>query len=94
VLLHALGDAFLHREDGHRHLWPLSSWRFESPVSYWDPAHHGAVGAGLETLLIVASTLALWPRAPRAGRVALALLCGASGTAWVAFYAWGAASEP
>jgi hypothetical protein len=94
VLLHALGDAFLHREDGHRHLWPLSSWRFESPVSYWDPAHHGAVGGGLETLLIVASTLALWPRAPRAGRVALALLCGASGTAWVAFYAWGAASEP
>jgi len=88
-LLHVLGDAFVHREDGHRHLWPVSSWRFETPVSYWDPAHHGAWGAGLETLLVFGSTLALWPAAPRAGRVALAVLCVASGSAWIAFYALG-----
>lgn len=39
--LHALADLPLHNDDGHRHFLPFSSWRFESPVSYWDPAHGG-----------------------------------------------------
>jgi hypothetical protein len=94
VLLHALGDAFLHREDGHRHLWPLSNWRFESPVSYWDPAHHGALGAGFETLLILVSTLALWSHASRVGRGSLMLLCALSATGWVLFYGLGYAPPP
>ncbi|MEO0350335.1 MAG: hypothetical protein AAF282_09855 [Cyanobacteria bacterium P01_A01_bin.15] len=48
ILLHCLEDLPLHREDAHRHFWPLSNYRFESPVSYWDPAHHGDVFAVFE----------------------------------------------
>lgn len=90
VLLHCFGDAFLHREDGHRHLWPLSDERFMSPVSYWDPAHHGALGSGLETLLVLGASLLLWPKAGRAGKIALASLASLAVVAWTAFYALGA----
>ena len=89
VLLHALGDAFLHREDGHRHLWPLSPWRFESPVSYWDPTHHGNLGAGFETVVVLMSTAVLWKDAPRSGRIALAFLSAVSLGGWAAFYGLG-----
>ncbi len=53
MLLHIVADLPLHHDDGHRHFWPLSEWRFESPVSYWDPKHHGIYAAGVELALFV-----------------------------------------
>ena len=57
ALLHCLADLPLHREDAHRHFWPLSNVRFESPISYWDPDHYGNIfvlfEAGLVLLLSV-----------------------------------------
>ncbi len=41
AITHAAGDLFLHVKDGHAHFWPLSDWRFSSPVSYWDPNYYG-----------------------------------------------------
>ncbi len=40
--LHTAVDIFTHADDGPVLLFPLD-WRkrFHSPVSYWDPAHHG-----------------------------------------------------
>lgn len=75
VLLHCVADLGLHHDDGHRHFLPLSSFRFESPVSYWDPRYHGDWGAGGEALLVMGSSIYLWPRVPVAGRAALALVC-------------------
>lgn len=43
IILHCLADLPLHRDDAHRHFWPLTNYRFESPISYWDPAHNGDV---------------------------------------------------
>ena len=43
MLLHALGDLPFHHDDAHRHFFPLLEWRFSSPISYWDPAHGGAL---------------------------------------------------
>jgi len=74
-LLHQVFDFAFHAEDAHRHLWPFSDWRFISPVSYWDPAHHAGVVAPLETL--AALGLAAWLATvyrTRWARVALALL--------------------
>ncbi|MEO1474900.1 MAG: cobalamin biosynthesis protein CobQ [Pseudomonadota bacterium] len=51
ALTHLLGDFPLHNDDAHQHLWPLSDWRFYSPVSYWDRDHYAGVVAPLETLL-------------------------------------------
>jgi hypothetical protein len=40
-LTHAVVDFLCHREDAHMHFWPLSRWRFMSPVSYYERAHFG-----------------------------------------------------
>lgn len=41
ALLHCVCDLPLHHDDAHRHFLPLTHWRFESPISYWDPNHFG-----------------------------------------------------
>lgn len=41
ALLHSAIDFLFHRDDAHMHFWPLSDWRFRSPVSYWDANHYG-----------------------------------------------------
>jgi len=74
-LLHQAFDFAFHAEDAHRHLWPFSDWRFISPLSYWDLAHHAAVVAPIETL--AALGLAVWLATvyrTRWARAALALL--------------------
>jgi hypothetical protein len=48
VGLHCVLDLLVHHDDAHRHFLPLTNWRFESPVSYWDPAHFGRMLAPLE----------------------------------------------
>ncbi len=53
MVLHILGDAFLHHDDAHRHLFPLSDWRFQSPVSYWDPKYFGNLIGPLEAVAVV-----------------------------------------
>lgn len=57
-LAHLAGDFALHHGDAYPHLWPLSDWRFHSPVSYWNPAHHGDIVQPLELALALA--LAAW----------------------------------
>jgi hypothetical protein len=64
MLLHVALDLPLHHDDGHRHLFPVSSWRFESPISYWDPSHHGEIVALAEAFLVLVSCLVLWRRHP------------------------------
>lgn len=60
MLLHALEDLPLHHDDGHRHFFPISDWRFESPVSYWDPNHHGGIASTLEIMVVIAGCIFLW----------------------------------
>lgn len=55
MMLHVLGDLPLHHEDAHRHFFPLSDWRFHSPVSYWDPNHYGHIVTILEILAVIIS---------------------------------------
>jgi hypothetical protein len=59
MLLHAVGDLVLHNDDAHMHLYPVSSWRFESPFSYWDPAHYGGWMASIESLVVVVGSVVL-----------------------------------
>ena len=42
ALLHSVIDIFVHHDDGPLLFFPVSwSFRFTSPVSYWDPDHYG-----------------------------------------------------
>ena len=87
MLLHQVLDLPIHRDDAHRHFLPLTDWRFSSPVSYWDPAYHGALMAGVELALVVAASAVLWRRTERLGwRIALALLCSLQAVGWLWFY--------
>ena len=60
MLIHCLLDLPVHHDDGHRHFYPFSDFRFASPVSYWDAAHHGRVVSILEALLFTAGSVYLW----------------------------------
>ena len=52
AMLHTLVDIPLHHSDGPLLLYPLNwTWRFASPVSYWDPEHFGREFFVLEHLL-------------------------------------------
>lgn len=75
MLLHVLGDLPLHHHDAHRHFFPLSNWRFHSPVSYWDPNFHGSTVLILEILAVILSCIFLlqsYESVP--GRVSVALV--------------------
>ncbi len=60
ILLHSLVDFPVHHDDAHRHFFPFSNYRFFSPISYWDPKHHGRVVALVELLLVLAVTPLVW----------------------------------
>ncbi len=74
ALLHVLGDLPLHHDDGHSHFWPFTMWKFESPVSYWDPGHHGNLVGALEITLCLALAALLWRRFK--GPIGRALILG------------------
>jgi len=57
MMLHVIGDFPLHHDDGHRHFFPFSDWRFESPVSYWDPLHYGHIVTGVEVFVVLISAI-------------------------------------
>ena len=94
MVAHALLDLPVHREDAHRHFLPFSSWQFVSPVSYWDPAHYGAIVALLETVLVCGSAAVLWRRSEsRWVRIPVVALAAVSVIAWSLFYAAGRLPE-
>lgn len=87
VLLHCALDLPLHHDDGHAHFQPLSNWRFQSPVSYWDPRHLGWIGAGFETIVVLGSSIALRARSKRRWlRAVLVGLCVLSVGGYTAGY--------
>jgi len=57
MALHCVADLALHREDAHGHLFPLSDWRFTSPVSYWDPEHYGLIFGGVELAFVAVGSI-------------------------------------
>ncbi len=62
ALLHILTDFIMHHDDARAHFWPLSDWRFASPISYWDSAHHAQWVAPLEGLISLLCGVVLWGR--------------------------------
>ena len=60
MLLHSLTDLPLHHHDAHRHFWPLTDWRFNSPVSYWDPKFYGDWFSAFEIFAVASGAVYLW----------------------------------
>ena len=62
AMLHLVLDFGLHHDDGRAHFWPISDWIFQSPVSYWDPAHYGNWVGPIEIVLALAACAWKWRR--------------------------------
>ena len=65
---HVLADALTHAADARPILWPISGWRFRSPVSCWERSHHARTFSRVEhgTLLLLAAwTISRRVLAPR-----------------------------
>ncbi len=60
MALHVLFDLPLHNDDAHRHFFPFSDWRFISPISYWDPNHHGDIMRLAQIVLVTCGLIWLW----------------------------------
>jgi hypothetical protein len=60
ALLHTAIDFLCHREDAHMSFWPVTRWKFISPVSYYDPAHYGLWFALFEAALGLALAVVLF----------------------------------
>lgn len=70
MLLHGVVDLPLHHDDGHRHFLPFTHWRYQSPVSYWEPSRYGLIVAPLEMLMTLCGAVFLvWPGRPRPSRI-------------------------
>jgi len=59
MTLHVAADLPLHHDDAHAHFYPLTRWHFESPLSYWDPAHYGRIVAAIEMLGVLIGSVIL-----------------------------------
>lgn len=62
ALIHIATDMPVHADDAYRHFWPISDWRFYSPLSYWDVNHHAGWVGKLDILIALISIAVLWRR--------------------------------
>jgi hypothetical protein len=60
ALLHTAIDFLCHREDAHMSFWPVTRWKFMSPVSYYDPQHFGQYFSLFEAALGIAMAIVLF----------------------------------
>jgi len=64
ALIHMATDLPVHADDAYRHFWPLTDWRFISPISYWDVDHHADWVGKLDILIALGCIAILWRRFP------------------------------
>lgn len=65
ALTHMATDLPVHNHDAYRHFWPLSDWRFISPLSYYESEHHGVWVSLIESILAFICMAILWVRFPK-----------------------------
>ena len=65
ALIHLAMDLPVHADDAHRHFWPLSNWRYYSPLSYWDNDHNAQWVGLVEAIIASIAIFVLWRRFPK-----------------------------
>lgn len=53
AFFHSLVDFCVHTDDAYRHFWPVSDWKFHSPISYYNPAEYGLYVGAFDSLLVL-----------------------------------------
>ncbi len=62
ALLHLFLDFPLHNDDARAHFWPISDWKFISPVSYWDSRYYGHIVGPVEVAASLVACVWLFVR--------------------------------
>ncbi len=62
ALMHLFFDFTLHNNDARAHFWPITTWVFQSPLSYWDPRHFGRIVGWVEVGICLLLATWLWQR--------------------------------
>ncbi len=70
-LSHVVLDMLTHRSDGYPIFYPLSDYRFPTPVSYWEPAYHGHAFMIVNDSLVLALLVRHFVVRRRTARLAL-----------------------
>lgn len=65
ALIHLATDLPVHGHDAYRHFWPLSDWRFYSPLSYYEADLHGKWVSLVEAFIAFVCIFILWKRFPK-----------------------------
>jgi len=65
ALTHMATDLPVHNHDAYRHFWPISDWRFISPLSYYEVDHHGKWVSFFEAIIALTCIHVLWRRFPK-----------------------------
>ena len=75
ALLHLLLDFPLHNHDARMHFWPITDWKFISPVSYWQGSRGGDIVGAIEISACAVLLVVLFRRFKAIGaRITFALL--------------------
>ncbi len=53
AIFHIVVDFCVHTADAYAHFWPLTDWRFVSPISYWDRASYGQYVGCFDAALVL-----------------------------------------
>ncbi len=62
AIFHIMVDFCVHTVDAYQHFWPLSDWRFMSPLSYWDRAAYGQYVGLLDGFIVLGLLVWLFSR--------------------------------
>ncbi|NOZ31734.1 MAG: hypothetical protein GXP01_01380 [Alphaproteobacteria bacterium] len=90
ALLHMTVDFLTHASDARPNFWPLSSWIFNSPVSYYEDAYFGAIMRPLDLILgLGLAVFLIWRFRSLIIRVPAVLLAAAPVGIWAIFLAGG-----
>lgn len=88
ALFSSVQDFLVHHDDGHAHLFPFSNYRFQSPVSYWDPARYGWYFSVAEAGMVLAASVWTYRRLQTRWGRALLIIAVVSLLASHAFWAF------
>ena len=62
ALIHIALDFPVHGHDAYAHFWPITDWKFHSPISYWEVDHHANWVGLIEVFFCLGAIYVLWNR--------------------------------
>ncbi len=87
ALAHIALDFPLHSDDARMHFWPVTDWKFHSPISYWDSGQGAGWFGPLEMVIVVGLTAYTILRFPQTWvRIMAGLLCALQVVPFVSWY--------